>query len=127
MWNIDGDDPARAIGWLMGEVIQSRNEIRSVPFDHDVAAEPQNFADQLVILVSVRDDNGVNPLVDALHDEPEVEDALQCPSPVVPQRGLAVNDPRRFREKLGRNGRGEYHVFMEVLQNGLDVVGIPCF
>jgi hypothetical protein len=98
-----------------------------MPFDHNVAAEPQNFADQLVILVSVRDDNRVNPLVDALSDEPEAGAALQRPSPVAPQRGLAANEPRRFREKLGRNGRGEYHVFMEVLQNGLDVVGIPCF
>ncbi|MCW2661363.1 MAG: hypothetical protein JWP83_2515 [Mycobacterium sp.] len=75
-----------------------------MPFDHDVAAEPQNFADQLVILVSVRDGNGVNPLVDALDDEPEVGDALQCPGPVGPQRGLAVNEPRRFGEMLGRNG-----------------------
>ena len=47
-----------------------------MPFDHKVTAEPQDFADQRILLAAVHDGNGVDPLIDVLDDEPEVGNAL---------------------------------------------------
>ena len=45
-------------------------------FDHHVAAEPQYFAHQSTVLITVDDDHSVNALIDGHNDEPKIRDAL---------------------------------------------------
>src|SRR5947209_771940 len=75
------------------------NEIRTVPFDHEVTAEPQDFADKRILLVAIHDGDGVDSLVDVHDDKPQVGNALQRLDPVVAQRGLAIHDPRCVRQE----------------------------
>jgi len=61
-----------------------------VPFDDHIVVESQDFIDQVIVLVAVHDDDGVDSLVDALDDKPKVGNALQCHGPVAPERGLCL-------------------------------------
>jgi hypothetical protein len=49
-----------------------RNVIGSVALHHQAVAETEHLADHTAVLVAVRDDDGVDALIDALDGEPRV-------------------------------------------------------
>ncbi|AWV47039.1 hypothetical protein JK2ML_0024 [Mycobacterium leprae Kyoto-2] len=71
-----------------------------MPFDYHVAAEPQYFAGQHVVLTAVHDHDGVDSLADAFDDKPELGNTLQhIGSSRAAIRG-AGDDCGRFRKKF---------------------------
>jgi len=96
-------------------------------FDHHVAAEPQYFAHQSTVLITVDDDHSVNALIDGHNDEPKIRDALHCLSPVPAQRRLPTNNARRLRQNRRGYRRGKQHIVVKLRKDCLHIVSIPCF
>jgi hypothetical protein len=53
-----------------------------VTFDDQVVAESQHLVDESILLVPVRDDDGVDSLIDVLDHETKARDVLQGRTPV---------------------------------------------
>jgi hypothetical protein len=118
------DDPVGRYNSRHAELLR-RDDIRAMPFGHDVVAEPQHFAHQALILIAVDDDNGVDASVDALDDEPKVRNSLQCLSPVLAQRWLSAHDACCLWHNPGGYRRSEHHILVKMLEDSLHIVGIP--
>lgn len=109
---------------LLAESLR-RNDVRAMPFNHQVAVEPQDFAHEAVVLIAVDNDHGVDALIDGLDGESEISDSLQCPSPVPAQRRLPTDNARRLRKKLRGDRGGKHDIVVEMSDDGLDIVSIP--
>jgi hypothetical protein len=61
-------------------------------FGNQVAAKPQHFVDQSVVLIAAGNDDRIDPPVDILDGEPQTEDSLQGETPVGPQGRPSSDD-----------------------------------